>query len=216
MALLRSSGPNLHLLRILLCCLLVLTACGTSKKKDAPPKSQGNTSDLVEATDPVFPARVQAISRKKQILTLKLADEKVAKIIVSSSVRNFDDIGVGDNIRVRFDDSVEIFPITPSGKPIWNEIKEIKKAPRGTHPSLTATRPYEFGSKVTAIDYLAKKVTLKGADSHPIRVTATIDPNRFNEIKAGDSVVARFTQATRIEILPPERASSALRPARRR
>ena len=196
--------------------LLLASACSTGKKKESAPKSQGNTTDLIEAADPIFPARVQAISRKKQILTLKLTDEKVAKIIVSNSVRNFDDIGVGDNIKVKFEDSVELYPVTSAGKPIWNEIKEIKKAPKGTHPSLTATRPYEFASKVTAIDYLAKKITLKGPDNRPIKVTATTDPNRFNEIKAGDSVVVRFTQALRIEILPPERASSALRPIRRR
>lgn len=216
MALAQLRGSHFLFLLILFLTLLGNSACSSNKKKELPVKNQGNAADLNEASEPLFSARVQAISRKKQVLTLKFADEKVAKVEVATTVRNFDDIGVGDNIKVRFDETVELFPVTADGKPLWSEVKEIKKAPRGTHPTKTSTRPYEFSSKVTAIDYLAKKVTLKGPEARLIRVTATAEGNRFNEIKAGDSVVARFTKATRVEILPAEKASSALRPMRRR
>ena len=193
-----------------------LSACGSTKKKEIVPPSQGKASDLIEATDPVFTARVQAISRKKQLLTLKFADDKVAKIRVAGSVRNFDDVGVGDNIRARLEDVVEVFPVNTAGKPLWSDVKEIKKAPRGTPPSSAVIRPYEYLATVTAVDYLAKQLTLKSSGGQLMKVTATAEPTRFNEIKAGDSVIARFTTTTRIEIAPPERATSALRPSRRR
>lgn len=196
--------------------LLGFAGCSSAKKKPAVPANQGSTTDLIEATEPVFNARVQAISRKKQLLTLKFNDEKVAKIKVSGSVRNFEEVGVGDSIKAKFDDQVEVFPVNAAGKPVWPEIKEIKKAPKGTPPSAATVRPYEYASTVTAVDYLAKKITIKGPAGHPIRLTATADATRFNEIKAGDSVVARFTQTNRIDIEPPERATSAMRPSRRR
>jgi hypothetical protein len=193
-----------------------MTGCSTPKKKPEIPPSQGSEADLAQASDPVFTARVQAISRKNQILTLKFNDEKVAKVHVLGTVRNFGEIGVGDSITAKFADTVEVFPIAPTGKPLWSEIQEIKKAPKGTRPGTAIVKPYEYASSVTAIDYQARKVTLKGPEGRPIHVTEKPELVRFNEIKVGDAVVARFTEATNIDITPAPRASSALRPARRR
>jgi len=192
------------------------TGCSAPKKVAVTPENSGNTSDLAEASDPLFTARVQAISRKNQILTLKFADEKVAKVKVRGTVRNFGEVGVGDSIKAKFDETVEVFPVAPTGKPLWSEIQEIKKAPKGTRPGTPVVKPYEFSSIVTAIDYQARKVTLKGPEGHPIRITARADLARFNEIKAGDTVVARFTETTNFEIMPTTRADSTLRPSRRR
>ena len=192
------------------------TGCSSTKKPPATPQTSGNSSDLAEASDPLFAARVQAISRKNQLLTLKFADDKVAKVQIRGTVRNFGEVGVGDAIKAKFDENVEVFPVAPSGKPLWNEIQEIKKAPKGTRPGAPVVKPYEFSSIVTAIDYQARKVTIKGPEGRPIHVTGRPDLARFNEIKAGDTVVARFTEATSIEILPTQRANSAVRPIRRR
>jgi hypothetical protein len=208
--------------RISLCILISAASmtlgagCTKANKKPTAPPSAGNHSDLVEATDPVFNARVQAISRKNQILTLKFPDEKVAKVRVRGTVRNFSEIGVGDAIKAKFADDVEVFPVAPTGKPLWNEIQEIKKTPRGTRPGTPVIKPYEYASMVTAIDYGARKITLKGPEGRPIRITAKSELTRFNEIKAGDQVVARFTEATSIDITPAPRVSSAVRPSRRR
>jgi hypothetical protein len=192
------------------------TGCSSSKKPPATPASSGNSSDLAEASDPLFNARVQAISRKNQILTLKFADDKVAKVKVRGTVRNFSEVGVGDAIKAKFDETVEVFPVAPTGKPLWNEIQEIKKTPKGTRPGTPVVKPYEFSSIVTAIDYQIRKVTLKGPEGRPIHVSGRPDVARFNEIKAGDTVVARFTETTSLEIMPTPRASSTLRPSRRR
>ncbi len=190
--------------------------CSSAKKPPTTPANSGNSADLAEASDPLFTARVQAISRKNQILTLKFADEKVAKVKVRGTVRNFSEVGVGDAIKAKFDETVEIFPVAPTGKPLWSEIQEIKKAPKGTRPGTAVVKPYEFSSIVTAIDYQARKVTLKGPEGRPIHVTGRPDLGRFNEIKAGDTVVARFIETTSLEIMPVPRADSTLRPSRRR
>lgn len=192
------------------------SGCSSAKKPPITPANAGNSSDLAEASDPLFTARVQAISRKNQILTLKFADEKVAKVRVKGTVRNFNEVGVGDAVKAKFDETVEIFPVAATGKPLWSEIQEIKKAPKGTRPGTPVVKPYEFSSIVTAIDYQARKVTLKGPEGRPIHVTGRPELARFNEIKAGDTVVARFTETTSLEIMPIARADSTLRPSRRR
>ncbi len=196
----------------------LLTGC--SSKKNSTKASQTLTDaqakpSFSEQIDRVLTARVQAISRKNRILTLKFPDEKVAKIKVGPEVKNFQDIGVGDTIKAEFRDVVEVFVVGPTGKPVWEEIQEIKPN-KGAKPGAAIIRAYEYTATVTHIDYATRKVTLKGPNGRLYQVTARPDIRRFNEIKTGDTVVARLIEAIDIDITPPERANSSYRPYRRR
>ena len=205
------------------CLTVLLTLClasgCASKSKSAlktrlPEDSAATAS--AEDRDQRLSARVQAISRKNRILTLKFPDEKVAKIKVANEVRNFDDIGVGDTIKARFKTVVEVFPVNSTGKPLWPEIEEIKKAPKGTKPGTAILRPYEFQGVVTSLDPATRAIGLKGPAGKRVEVTEKPDLTRFNEIKTGDTVVARFVEATAIDITPAARPSTLIRGSRRR
>jgi outer membrane murein-binding lipoprotein Lpp len=201
----------------LLACSL-LAGCSSKKKTAAVSETVTENAakpSYAEQTDTVLTARVQAISRKNRILTLKFPDDKVAKVKVGPQVRNFAEIGVGDTIRAEFHDEVEVFVVGPTGKPVWEEIEEIKPR-KGVKPGTAVIRAYEYSATVADIDYTTRKVTLKGPAGKLIRVTGRPDIKRFNEIKTGDTVVARFMEAIDIDITPPERPSSASRPPRRR
>ncbi len=166
-----------------------------------------------EQVDTVLSARVQAISRKNRILTLKFPDDKIAKIKVGPEVKNFAEIGVGDTITAEFEDQVEIYVTGPGGKPAWDEVQEIKKAPKGVRPGAAIIRAYEYSASVEEIDYATRKVKLKGPNGKLLQVTAGPEVRRFSEIKKGDMVVARLIEALKIKVSPPEFASSSARPS---
>ena len=192
--------------------------CASKSKstlKTRLPEDSASTSSP-EDRDQRLSARVQAISRKNRILTLKFPDEQVAKIKVANEVRNFDDIGVGDTIKARFKTLVEVFPVNPTGKPLWPEIEEIKKAPKGTKPGTAILRPYEFQGVVTSLDPATRAIGIKGPAGKRVEVTEKPDLTRFNEIKTGDTVVARFVETTAIDITPAARPSTLIRGSRRR
>lgn len=194
-----------------------LTGCSSKKKTTSVGQTASGPADkpsLVEQIDMTLSARVQAISRKNRILTLKFPDDKVAKVKVGPEVRNFNEIGVGDTIKAAFRDQVEIFVVGPGGKPAWEEVEEIKPV-RGAKPGAAIVRAYELSAKVVDIDYQNRKITLKGPQGRLMQFTAKPEIRRFNEIKAGDMVVARLIEAIDIDIQPPQRASSASRPYRR-
>ena len=209
----------LHLGLVMLLASQTLIGCASNKKTKTPAElaSEANQSTLAnEPQSATLNARVQAISRKNRILTLKFPDEKVAKVRCENSVTNFDQIGVGDNVSADFLDDVEVYSPGPNGKPIWDDVKEIKKAPKGTRPGSVILRPYEYTGTVQTIDLNSRRLTLKGIDGKTIRVTGNSQVSRFAEIKPGDKLVARFLDVAKIRVSPPEAGSTANRPARRR
>lgn len=201
-----------------ICTLMLMTGCGSKGKKPLTASSAENahsTSSSEKQLDAVLTARVQAISRKNNILTLKFPDNKVGKIKCGPGVSNLGEVGVGDTITARFRDHVEVYVATPGGKPAWPEVQEIKKSPKGIRPGTAIIRPYEFAGTVDSVDPASRKVVLRGHDGKYLRVFGNPEVARFNEIRPGDSLVARFTEITDMKIAPSEIASTARRPARR-
>lgn len=197
----------------------LLAGCSSKKKSTAVSQTAVTSAQkpsVEEQSAAKLSARVQAISRKNRILTLKFPDDKVAKVKVGPEVRNFSEIGVGDTITVDFRDQVEVYVAGPDGKPAWSEVEEIKKAPKGVKPGAAIIRAYEYSAKVTDIDYATRKVKLKGPGGKVLQVTGGPEVKRFNEIKPGDLIVARLIEAIDIKVTPAQQVSSASRPYRSR
>ena len=193
--------------------------CSAKKKVKTPEETASDAALAAAASQPTtasFTARVQAISRKNRILTLKMPEDKLAKVHCAPGVVNFDMIGVGDNITADFDSEVEVYIAAASGKPLWDEVQEIKKAPKGTRPGSAVLRPYEYSGTVQGVDASTRQILMKAMDGKTLKVTAGPMVKRINEIKIGDRLVARFVEATRITVSPPETGSTLYRPARRR
>ncbi|MFN5745307.1 MAG: hypothetical protein ACK443_04380 [Methylococcaceae bacterium] len=212
---------NPFLITLLTGCLasVLISGCSSSKKVKTPTEiaaDNANKPGVTEEIDTILQARVQAISRKNRILTLKFPDGKLAKIKVGASVKNFEQIGVGDTIKAEFHDRVEVYVAGPGGKPMWDEVQEIKKAPKGTRPGTAIIRAYEYMGTVATIDYTTREVVLRGPNRELTKITASPAVKRFNEIRQGDTVVARFIEAIDIDVTPAEVKNSAYRPARGR
>jgi hypothetical protein len=216
----RTSFPSLLVASITLVLAgSLLTGCSSKKKPQAVSQTATTGAEkpsFAEQIDTTLTARVQAISRKNRILTLKFPDDKVAKVKVGPEVKNFSEIGVGDTITVDFRDEVEVYVLGPGGKPAWSEVEEIKKAPKGVKPGAAIIRAYEYTATVAEIDYATRKVKLNGPNKTQIEVVGGPQVKRFNEIKQGDTLVARLIEAVDIKVTPPERPSSSSRPYRRR
>lgn len=186
-----------------------LTACSSKKKPRLAselPVASTEQPQAREQTGSFFSARVQAISRRNPILTLKFSDGKVAKIRCSQAAGNFGQIIPGETIQATFDDTVEVFPASADGKPLWSEIQVIRKPPRGIRPGAAIVRPYEYMATVQSIDYGTRQIVLKGRDGKSVRITANASVKRLNEISVGALVIARFTEARAIRVTSAEQS----------
>jgi hypothetical protein len=170
------------------------TAATQAQAQDRPGGLEG---ELV-----VITATVKAIDKKKRVVTLQSPDGKVAKVKCGPDVRNFAQIRVGDEVKTSLLETVELF-VTGNAEPAAERVTEVGRAPLGSKPGFAAVDAVEVKATVVAIDYQTRKVTLKGPEGKVINVTAGPEVKRLNEVKVGDSVVARLTRAVSIEVSKP-------------
>jgi hypothetical protein len=184
---------------------------GCAKDKPAPvaaapaPVEETRPGAAVERSLTVT-ATVQKINKKKRIVTLKFPDGRTAEVKCGPEVRNFPQIQVGDDVTAEFVESVEIFVLGPDGQPISNEAAEaVKRAPKGKKPAVAAVKAVETKATVEAIDYGTRQVTLKNPEGKLTTLTVGPSVKRLNEVKQGDTVVARLIEAISIEVTAPEK-----------
>ena len=195
----------------------LLSGCSSSGSKDQPTQSSATappplvSQDQTAATQAkdmpgglegelvVVTAKVKAIDKKNRVVTLKSPDGKVAKVKCGPEVRNFAQIHVGDDVKTTFLETVELF-VTGRDKPSAERVTEVDRAPLGSKPGFTAIDAVEVKASVVAIDYQTREVTLKGPEGRVIKVKAGPEVKRLNEVKKGDTVVARLTRAISIEV----------------
>jgi len=150
----------------------------------------------------VITATVKAIDKKSRVVTLQSPDGKTAKIKCGPEVRNFAQIRVGDEVKTSLLETVELF-VTGNDDPAAERVTEVGRAPLGSKPGFVAIDAIEVKASVVDIDYQTRKVTLKGPEGKIVKVTAGPEVKRLNEVKVGDSVVARLTRAVSIEVSKP-------------
>ena len=162
----------------------------------------GDRPGALEGELVVITATVKAIDKKNREVTLQSPDGKVAKVKCGPEVRNFAQIRVGDKVKTSLLETVELF-VTGNDEPAAERVTEVGRAPLGSKPGFAAVDTVEVKASVVAIDYQTRKVTLKGPEGKVINVTAGPEVKRLNEVKVGDSVVARLTRAVSIEVSKP-------------
>ena len=199
---------------------LLLSGCSSSGSKDYPSQATATPPPTLVAQDQlagtqaqarpggiegelvVITATVKAIDKKDRVVTLQSPDGKVAKVKCGPEVRNFAQIRVGDEVKTSLLETVELF-VTGNNEPAAERVTEVGRAPLGSKPGFAAIDAVEVKASVVAIDYQTREVTLKGPEGKVIKVTAGPEVKRLNEVKVGDSVVARLTRAVSIEVSKP-------------
>ena len=198
----------------------LLSGCSGSGSKDHPVQSSATTPATMVAQDQatetsaedrpgglegelvVITAKVKAIDKKNRVVTLQSSDGKVAKVKCGPEVRNFAQIHVGDDVTTTLLETVELF-VSGNEEPGAERATEAERAPLGSKPGFAAIDAVEVKASVVAIDYQTRDVTLKGPEGKVIKVKAGPEVKRLNEVKKGDTVVARLTRAISIEVSKP-------------
>jgi hypothetical protein len=118
-------------------------------------------------------------------------------------VRNFDQMKVGDLVKTTYAQSVAIWVRKATEKPAAAEVQTVKVAPKGDMPHATLTKTTEITSTVEGIDYKKRTVTLKGPEGNVTTYPVDKRVKRLNEVKVGDEVVLRVTEAFAIKVERP-------------
>jgi hypothetical protein len=173
-----------------------------------PPAAPGNLSTgapgVVMADVAVINATVEAVDKDKRTVTLKGSGGRTVTLKVGPNAKNFDQIKVGDKVKGKFLDSVALFVRKAGTPPDAAEMQAVSVAPRGQKPKAMTVDTVEISAKVEKIDYKKRLITLKGPEGNT--KTIKVDPRvkRLDEIKVGDDIVLRHTEAMAIEVVAPK------------
>jgi hypothetical protein len=166
-------------------------------------KKKANKPGAVVVDVVAVEATVDAIDYDKRIITLKGPEGNLRAFKVKKEIKNFDQIKAGDKIKAEYIESTAVFVSkskTPAGA---DETVDVVTAPKGKKPAVLAVDTVEVSAKVEAIDYKKRTITLKGPEGNVSTFKVDKRVKRLKEIKKGDDIVLRHTEAVAITVVKP-------------
>ncbi len=148
-------------------------------------------------------AEVVGIDRVDRILALLGPRGNVIEVEVGHQARNFDQIELGDRVRVTYFESVALF-VGPKGqKPEASVGLVAARSPKGDMPAGVVVEVVEVSATVQSIDRKRRVVELKKPDGKLVSTKVDESVKAFDKLKVGDSIHARITEAIAISVEKP-------------
>lgn len=174
----------------------VFAADQTAKKAGEP------GAIMVETVKGV--AKVTAIDAAKRTVTFEMSG-KSRTIACGPEVRNFDQIVVGDLLKVTFVEAMAVYLQKDGAAAGGDEVSTVTLAPKGAKPGVLVTDTIVLKSRIDAVDAKKCTVTITTPDgkTQTMKVAKTV--KGLKNLKKGDDVVVRFTEALAIVIEAPKK-----------
>jgi len=176
---------------------MVAGVCGFAVVVQAadPPKPRVVISEMVE-----LKAKVDSVDQAKRLVTL--SDAKGDKVTVKAgpAVKNLDQIKAGDEVVIKHYESLALFVRKGGEAASASETTAVAVAAKGQEPAAVAVDTFEYKAKVEAVHPELHRITLMGPDGKKRSFKVHEDVKTLKEIKKGDELVLRHTEALAVSI----------------
>jgi len=163
--------------------------------KEAAAKPRIVIADVVE-----MKTKVDAVDQAKRLVTLTTPDGETVTVKAGPAVKNLDQVKAGDELVVKAYESIALFVRKGSEAPSASETMAVAVAAKGQEPSAVIVDSQEIKATVEAVHPALRKITLKGPDGKKRTFKVHEDYKALGEIKKGDELVVRHTEALAISI----------------
>ena len=172
--------------------------CGTgTQNKEGAAMPGAVAVDVVKLT-----GIVKAIDREKKMVTVEGSGGRTV-VIDATNARNLDQLKVGDRVNLTYAEEVALFVRKSGEPPSVTESQNVELAPKGEKPGGVITKTIEVTGNVESIDTNNRTIALKGPAGNVRTYKVGSEVKRLNEIKKGDQVVLRVTQAVALSVGNP-------------
>jgi hypothetical protein len=162
---------------------------------------EGKGIELGEAV--VITAEVLAIDKEDRILTLLGPKKNVVDVYAGEEARNFDQIRVGDQLRIEYYESVAIYLGKPGTQPEEDAGLVVARSAKGEKPGGYAVGAIDVSASVVGIDKKKRILTLELPEGHVVTTEVDKSAKAFDTLKVGDAIHARLTKAIAISVETP-------------
>jgi len=175
---------------------------GGAMAQEKQEKKASGKPGVVVAEGASITATVEAIDYDKRTVDLKGPKGNVVTLKVGPEVKNFNQVKTGDRVTARYFESTAIMVRKPNEPPFAEQQSAVQVAPKGAKPGGVAVETSEMTALVDDINYKTRTVTLRGPQQKTVTLKVDKSVKRFNEVKKGDEIVVRRTEAMAIDVKP--------------
>lgn len=171
--------------------VLATLGCATAKEPF-------QKEDTVEAS-----ATIEAIDKQNRLLSVR-GPGGVATIVAGPEIRNFDQIHVGDKVKVTYTAAVGAAITKSKEKPTTTYDAAAIAAPIGAKPAGAVGATVSTTVQIESVDTSFDAVTFKRPDGF-LRTIAVSSPEGkkfIRTLKKGDMVDVTYTEALAISVVP--------------
>jgi hypothetical protein len=166
-----------------------------SKEKQLTPTTH------VESQTTEITAKVKSINYDDRHVVLVGPAGNEVTVKVSEDVKNFKQIKKGDEVNVKYNESLVWF-IRKKGekvKPTKDVTTEASTASVGEKPAMDKSKTLDLVATITAIDDKTPAVTLKGPEGNSMTIKVR-DPENLKGVKVGDQVDITYTESVAVNV----------------
>ena len=181
-------------------CLVLSGTAWTAEPETNVNVTKSENGASVQGTSKVT-ATIVGIDAATRTVTLKTRSGKVIELEVTDEVRNFDQLAVGDTVKVAYHESLSLSLLDKKSEASRTESQSAERSVPGAKPGGTVGREVTVIADVVAVNAKTQMVMLKGPKGDTIDLHVE-DPERLKRIKKGDQIKAVYTEALAVSVEP--------------
>jgi Cu/Ag efflux protein CusF len=156
----------------------------------------GAAGSIVTAT-----AKVEAVDQQNRTVQVRGPLGRSVTLKVSEQVKNFDQIKAGDQVVLKYYESVALeLTKGSSGMMTTQSTTGPMTAPAGAKPGVAEVNRITIDANVKKVDKTKNIVLLQGPEGRYAEVKVK-DPAMMKNVKVGDQVHASFTEAMVVDVV---------------
>ena len=161
--------------------------------------SEPGRAQVVRYTE--ISAKVVAIDKGARTVTLKGPADKTVDVVAGDEVKNFDQIRVGDLVKVRYAQALALELRKTRAVGDLTEREGSTQAKPGERPAAATVHQITAIAEVTDVDPQKQQITLKGPRGNIVELDVR-NPDQFKVVKKGDQVDVTYTEAVAVVVEP--------------
>ena len=181
---------KLHALLVAVC---LAAPAAASAQQDKPGAVVAQSQEMV--------VTVRKVDHEQRIVTVERPDGKLVTVNVPPEAQNLDQVHSGSKFRVNYLESVAVFISPTGGEAGAAAASVVELAEKGATPGGRIVSVRQVQARVDDIDYATRRVLLTGPEGNQVELTVDEAVQRLNEVKAGDIVVVRYTEALAMRMI---------------
>lgn len=177
-----------------------LTAVDAAQEKDGAAKGGKPGAVVVDVVK--LTGTVKAVDLEKKTATVEGSGGRTV-VVNAKNARNLDQVKVGDKVNLEFVEELALYVRKSDAPSSATEAQMVALAPKGKKPAGLMAETVELTGSVESTDAKARTIAVKGPAGNVRTFKVDNSVKNFGQIKKGDHVVLRFTEAVALSVVKP-------------